>query len=84
MARSGMPGAPPFFPRQGCVLKIFVLRELPLGQQPGSVVEEIDAAAKIWISIGAAREATENEIAAVKPSRRGSYRRRDMQAQPTA
>jgi hypothetical protein len=59
-------------------LKIVVLKELPQGHQPGAVIDEIDAAARIWISIGAARLATDDDV---KSPRRGGYRRRDVQAQ---
>ncbi len=60
-------------------MKYVALKVLPHGQQPGDVFEESEAVGNVFILVGAARKAEEDETVPVKLSR-GRYRRRDLRA----
>jgi len=58
-------------------MKYIALKELPQGQQPGEEFETTEAMGDVLILIGAAKLADDD-----KGSRRGGYRRRDLQPEP--
>ncbi len=71
-------------------MQIIALKHLPQGQKPGDLVDLPQAAAQLFIDIGAARAATADECgqqssassttAAGASNGRRRYQRRDMQA----
>ncbi len=61
-------------------MKFIALKELPQGQQPGEEFDATEDEGNVLILVGAAKRADEDDDT---KSRRGTYRRRDLQAQPT-
>ena len=67
--------------------RVFVLKELPQGQEPGETIDVTDGEALALIHVGAARLAVfddmpDSDPAAPSPRRRRAYHRRDLQAEP--
>lgn len=56
-------------------MKFIALKELPQGQQPGEEFETTKEVGDVLILVGAAKPAESSET-----PRRGTYRRRDLQA----
>jgi hypothetical protein len=61
--------------------RVRALQECPQGQQPGEVFEVTEDVAAILISVSAV-ERVPNETPLGKPNARGTYKRRDLRAQP--
>jgi len=61
-------------------VKYVALKALPDGQHPGDVFEIAEAIGQIFVLIGAARLADEDEQSTRKPARR-RYQRRDLTAE---
>ena len=59
-------------------MKVVVLKELPNGEQPGDVIETNDDIANILILVGAGRAVTDDDEPHESPTRRRTYRRRDL------
>lgn len=69
------------------LMQIVALKPCPQGQQPGTVFDAPDGAARVLIAVGAARAVAEDDAVtepadptATASPRRRSYRRRDLQA----
>ena len=60
-------------------MQYVALVALPQGQQPGELFEEPEEVGHIFVLVGAARVATEDDRTKAKPKR--TYRRRDIVAE---